>query len=325
MNWSIALLGTNHPAVPTLEKLGDLGLIKLVIMPANQPEKNQDLIRCCESRSIPYSYQIKDIENFNINLIIAANYPKLVPTKYLERYPCVNTHWSDLPKYRGVHGTAWSLINGDYTIACTVHWMAEEFDTGAVIKKAYVAMDEEMTLHDLHQSLAEKQAEVLAELLQTTRETSKWPTVQQNEADATYVPQRYPEDGWIDWSWPTERIWNLVRVLPYPDYPGAFTYLNNQKLIIWSAEKVSCPEYYTTPGQIVRVIKNSGVWVKTGDTCLLIKEVQMEGSNIVRAGKILKRGMKLGINPAERISALEENIARLEEKIESLEKLSQES
>ena len=53
----------------------------------------------------------------------------------------------------------------------------------------------------------------------------------QDESLATYFGKRTPEDGEINWNWQKERIMNWVRAQAYP-YPGAFTWLYDQKVII---------------------------------------------------------------------------------------------
>ena len=320
MKWRIAFLGTFHPAVLTLRQLAERGWISLVVLPEEAGAKNDGLLELVHEYSLPWTYNLSDIDRYEVDLILAANYPKLVPSRYLRAYPCINTHWSLLPKYRGIHPTAWALLNHDYEVGFTIHWMEGEFDTGDILVQEVVHMQPDMNIMELHAELAERQAHAVVGLLEMRLQTGEWSSRTQIHEQATYVPQRVPEDGIIDWSWPTERIWNLVRALPAPMYPGAFTYLRNEKLIIWRAKPADCPPYFTAPGQVVRVMKNYGVWVKTEDTCLEILEVELEGSNqgTQRADQVLKRGDKLGYNPQLEIAGLHQVVAELTQEIEDL-------
>ena len=322
MSWKIAFLGTFHPAAPTLRVLAERGWVSIVIMPEEAGSKNDELHKIIQEFNLSWSYTLKDIENHELNLLLAANYPKIVPSRYLDKYPCINTHWSDLPKYRGVHSTAWSILNADYEVGCSVHWMGKEFDTGDILAQVRVTMRPEMSILDLHARLAEGQAEAVLEVLENRDKTGEWRTATQKHELATYVPLRVPEDGIIDWTWPTERIWNLVRALPGPMYPGAFTYFENKKLIIWEAKPADCPPYFSTPGQVVRVIKGEGVWIKTGDTCLEAKTVGWESKSDgpQPADRVLKRGFKLGYHPQTELFALHEKIDRLSHELETLKK-----
>lgn len=273
-DWKIGFLGTFHPAEETFRRLAERGWIRFLVLPENAGIRNDRLLSLAEVHRVPWSYQIRDLESQDLDLLLAANYPKLVPAEYLQRWPCINTHWSALPKYRGMHSTAWALLNADYLPAISVHWMEQDFDTGDILAQDYVPVHPHTTIYQLHEALASKQADAVIRLLETRQRTGTWPSVPQNQTQATYVPRRRPDDGIIDWSWPTERLWNLVRVLQKPLYPGAFTFHGSRKLIIWDARPADCPPYFATPGQIVRVVSDGAVWVKTGDTCLEVKDVQ---------------------------------------------------
>ena len=323
MNWKIAFLGTYHPAEGTFRELSRRGYISILVLPKNAGFKNDNLINIAKQYSIPWTYNITDIESYDINLVTAANYPKIVPSEYLKHWPCINTHWSALPKYRGMHSTAWALINEDYSPAVTVHWMEDEFDTGDILAQKNVYVPPEMTIYQLHEKLAELQTEAVIEVLERYEKDGIWNAIPQDHSKATYVPRRKPVDGIIDWSWPTERIWNLVRVLQRPVYPGAFTYLNGRKLIIWGSRPADCPPYFSTVGQVVRVLANGAVWVKTGDTCLEITEAQWEDEeNITSPDNLtgIHGGIILGVRQQVVVPELMKKIFELENEVFKLKK-----
>jgi methionyl-tRNA formyltransferase len=325
MKWKIAFLGTYHPAVPTLQRLAAEGYISIIILPRQGGSNNDQLIDIAKEYLLPWSYDLSEIENHDFNLILAANYPNLVPKRYLSICPCINAHWSLLPKYRGVHPTAWALLNQDYTVGVSVHWMEDEFDVGDIIAQETTTLAPDEDILHVHRRLADLQARLIGSLLQDHDGVDTWPRVVQVHEQAVYVPQRVPEDGIISWDWPTERIRDLVRALPREMYPGAFTYLGTRKLIIWKARPVACPPYFSTPGQVIRVIKGRGVWVKTADTCLELQEIQLGSEHSPQqADKILKRGDKLGFNSQLEIAKLKTMISEQAGEIASLRKLIEE-
>lgn len=61
------------------------------------------------------------------------------------------------------------------------------------------------------------------------------PRMKQDESQTTYVSQRKPEDGLIDWSWNAGRIKDFIRAQSTP-YPGAFTLIKDKKVTIWDAD-----------------------------------------------------------------------------------------
>ncbi|MCQ1538190.1 hypothetical protein FTO68_04180 [Methanocalculus taiwanensis] len=316
----IAFLGTYHPAVPTFRALAKKGWICIAVLPEESGYKNNELLDCILEFNIPWTYNINEIVNYSPNILIAANYPKIVPSCYLDMFPCINTHWSLLPRWRGVHPTAWALINGDENIGLSVHLMGNEFDTGAILTQDSMRITPDLTINEIHVKLAQMQASSVIAVLEDYLQNGHFTGYEQDHKCATYVPQRVPIDGIINWGNSTSRIEGLVRALPLPKYPGAFTYLDSQKIIIVSAKAADCPPYHCTPGQVVRVLGDGSVWIKTGDTCLIVERIAIEGEEEIKeASKLLKRGMKLGYNPQIEIAKLKNKVKFLEEKISEIE------
>ena len=83
---------------------------------------------------------------------------------------------------------------------------------------------------------------------------------------------------------------------------------------------VRCPVYRSTVGQVVRVIKGVGVWVKTADTVLEILKVRWADETEVKpAWQELKRGARLGIDMNEENKSFRARLEKLERKISFLE------
>jgi methionyl-tRNA formyltransferase len=98
----------------------------------------------------------------------------------------------------------------------------------------------------------------------------------QDNLKATYTCALNPEDGIIDWNWDSTKIYNLIRALTYP-FPGAYTFLNNKKLYLWSAEEYNLPKYDgLIPGKVINVIKDTGIVVLCGKGAVLLKDGQLE-------------------------------------------------
>ncbi len=69
-------------------------------------------------------------------------------------------------------------------------------------------------------------------------EAGKARRIPQDHSRATYFGGRKPEDGKIDWSAPARDICNLVRAVTRP-YPGAFTFIDGEKILIWKASPLA--------------------------------------------------------------------------------------
>jgi methionyl-tRNA formyltransferase len=105
----------------------------------------------------------------------------------------------------------------------------------------------------------------------------------QDEYKATYFNKRTPEDAAINWDWQKERIRNWVRAQAYP-YPGAFTIINNQRVIIDEIIYSDIGFKQDLPNGLVLGI--SPVLVKTQNGVVELKTI--------RAGKeLIEKGMTL--------------------------------
>jgi methionyl-tRNA formyltransferase len=97
--------------------------------------------------------------------------------------------------------------------------------------------------------------------------------------------------GNIDWTQSAERIERLIRGLC--SWPSAYTYLAGKTLKIWRADVVR-PEPFPAgvsnadaPGTICYVDKKQFM-VVTGDGCLSVREVQLEGKKRMASDAFLR-------------------------------------
>ena len=73
--------------------------------------------------------------------IIVVNGTRIISKKVLSIVKCklINTHAGLTPKYRGVHGTYWALVNNDVeNSGVTIHFVDEGIDTGNIIDQITV-------------------------------------------------------------------------------------------------------------------------------------------------------------------------------------------
>jgi methionyl-tRNA formyltransferase len=103
-------------------------------------------------------------------------------------------------------------------------------------------------------------------------ETGSVPRIPQDESQATVFPARKPEDGAIDWNQPARTILNLVRAVAAP-YPGAFTRVEGEKLVVWKARITSETDSSSCPGSILRITP-SHILVQCGQGVLALTSVE---------------------------------------------------
>ncbi|CAA7617723.1 methionyl-tRNA formyltransferase [Magnetospirillum sp. SS-4] len=162
-----------------------------------------------------------DILSLAPALGVIASYSRILWPEVLTRFPLgvINLHGGPLPAYRGANVLQWAIINGEASTAATLHYVDSGVDTGPVIAASRVPIAPTDSAVDVQGRLTVASAALLTEWLPRAM-AGRVPASPQPESAARTWPRRRPEDGCIDWSWPDERIYNLVRALVAP-WPGA--------------------------------------------------------------------------------------------------------
>ena len=210
---------------------------------------------------------IKPIE---VDIIASINYLFLIEEDII-KHPkklAFNIHGSLLPKYRGRTPHVWAIINGEKQAGITAHIIDANCDTGDIIHQLTVKIESENTGADILKKYAELYIPLVDKVLLAIENDDLKSTPQDN-AKATYFGKRTPIDGEINWDWMKERIRNWVRAQANP-YPGAFSFLNNKKIII---NKVDYSDLgYSDSMANGSVLSNDPLIIKTPNGALEIKE-----------------------------------------------------
>ena len=190
----------------------------------------------------------------------------------MPKYGCVNIHASLLPKYRGAAPINWAIINGEKETGVTIMQMDEGLDTGDMILKEEVVLDEKETGGSLFDRLSGVGAKLCVRTLKAIEDGTAIYT-KQDHAAATKTTLIKKQFGIIDWNKPAAEIECLIRGLN--PWPSAYTRLDGKTLKIWRAN-VLPDEKKAAPGCIIKAEKGSFL-VQTGDGVLELLEVQLEG------------------------------------------------
>ena len=86
---------------------------------------------------------------WRVDLVVLAGYMRVL--KKPSEFPCpiINVHPSLLPKYKGLHAVEQALESGDKESGCTVHYVNEELDGGAIIDQSRVMICPDDTVETL--------------------------------------------------------------------------------------------------------------------------------------------------------------------------------
>jgi methionyl-tRNA formyltransferase len=244
--------------------------------------------------------------------VVVSSYHRIVPADLLSRCPFVNVHYAPLPRYRGRATVNWAIINGEPSVAISIHCLVAALDAGGVLYQEHLPIGLHDTVTDLYERLNEVQRRALADAV--ARRIAGDEGKPQEESEASYGCTRTPEDGEIAWSDPTIDVYRLIRALTAP-FPGAYSYLGLRRLWIRRAEPVAEPDRFDgrVPGRVVGRSAGEGwVDVLTGDGVVRLHEVQVDGEPAARAADVIRSvKLTLGLRTADLLGRIAELEARL--------------
>ncbi len=221
---------------------------------------------------------IEQIKKLNPEVICVVAYGKILPKEILEipQYGCINVHGSLLPKYRGAAPIQWAILNGDKKTGITTMYMDEGMDTGDIILKEEVEIEENETTGELWDKLKTIGGKLLVKTLEEIKNGTA-PRIKQGE-DYSIAPMLDKKISKIDWQNQTaKQIKNLVRGLN--PIMGAYAFYENKKIKFWKvdiAENLQKKE--KAIGEIIIADPKQGLYIKTKEGIIKVLEIQGENA-----------------------------------------------
>ncbi|WP_025692573.1 methionyl-tRNA formyltransferase [Paenibacillus zanthoxyli] len=315
----IVFMGTPAFAVPCLQMLVDEGYeVAAVITQPDRPQGRKKILTpspvkaAAEALGLPVLQPermrrpeaVAELAAYEPELIVTAAYGQILPKAVLDlpARGCVNVHGSLLPKYRGGAPIQRSIINGESVTGVTLMYMAEGLDTGDMIAKVEVRVEDDDTSGSLFEKLSLAGRDLLKEQMPHLL-AGPVPAEPQDDSQATYAPNLSRDDERIDWSAGSREIYNRIRGLV--PFSGAFTLWNGETFKIWAAASpdtgaaaqasgASAHDGGPAPGTVLS-LGQAGIEVKTGDGSLQLLTVQPAGKKAMAAGDFARGGtMKPG-------------------------------
>ncbi|MBW2152884.1 MAG: methionyl-tRNA formyltransferase [Deltaproteobacteria bacterium] len=235
---------------------------------------------------------LKWVRHLAPDLLVLAYVTDIVPKEMIDlsTHGGINYHPSLLPKFRGGSAMNWAIISGETETGVTIHMIDEGIDTGPIILQEKVAIEPEDTLKSLYfNKLYPLGIKMIPEAVRLIREGRANP-VPQNESEASYQPLIKEKDVVIEWSRPTQAIYNLIR--GSNPSPGATTRFGGEKLKIWEATPSAATG---EPAEIIALDPNRGFVVCTGDGAILVQRVQYRDTGKIPAYEFISKfSVKIG-------------------------------
>jgi methionyl-tRNA formyltransferase len=304
----VVFMGSPEFAVPSLEALL---ATEEVVAAVSQPDKpagrglgvapppvklraqaaGVPVLQPASLRKPPFADELRAIAP---DVVVVTAYGKILPPDVLAvpRHGCINVHASLLPKYRGAAPIQWAIIRGERETGVTLMQMDVGMDTGDMLLKRALPIDDWVTAGQLHARLAPLGAEVLLDGLARLK-AGTLVAEKQDDAQATMAPMLTKETGHVDFAAGARAVRDLVRGCD--PWPTAYTTLEGEPLKLFRPKLVSGRG---APG-VVMGADRDGLLVGCGDDAVAFGELQLPGRKrlpaaALLAGRPIPTGTRLG-------------------------------
>lgn len=302
-------MGTPKFAIPTMEKLHELGELALVITQKDARKGRGKKLHPSpvKERAIELDLEVYTPEDINsdeayeklrevqADFFVVAAYGQILKERILNlpnKY-CINIHASLLPRFRGAAPIERAIMAGDTKSGVTIMKMAKGLDTGDM------ACKEEIFLKDLDAGALEKSLSImggnlLEEFIEDTK-AGKESFVPQMEQDATYA-EKITKDV-LSLNFHKENSQELVNhILALSPHYGARIKYEDKILKIYRGRALA-DSTAKEPGTILK--SKDQLIIKTLDGAIEILEIQAPGKRRMDIkdfllGNQLQENSKLG-------------------------------
>ena len=297
---NIVFMGTPDFAVPSLKAIMEKFGVKAVLTQPDRPKGRGKAMAMSPVKEVAVEYNIpvfqpeklrkepeliEKLKSMDLDFIIVVAYGQILSQEVLDipKYGCINLHGSLLPKYRGAAPIHYAIMNGEKVSGNTTMLMDIGLDTGDMLLKNEVAIEENMTTAELYDILKETGAELLVKTIDGVYKGEIEP-VKQGESETCYASMLNKEMAKVNWKQNAQDIHNFVRGLY--SFPIAHTTYNEVPMKVIET-RLTGEKAKLEPGTIVKVDKN-GILVAAQDENILITKVQFPNKKPLPVGEYIK-------------------------------------
>lgn len=294
--FSILFYGTPQFAVPALEGLinnPERFIVRAVVTQPDRPAGRGGKTRPSPVKETALAHGIPVLQPGSIkrellaflstvsqygpfDAAVVAAFGQILPVQALTlpKAGSINIHGSLLPRWRGAAPIHHAILSGDKETGVGLMQMEAGLDTGPVFSARKIPLGPEDTTGAVLERLARLGAELLVEDLPGII-LGELKSTPQDPEQVTLASKITNEEAEIDWSRSAEEINRQIRA--FNPAPGAFTYLNGQRVKIYTCStKPVASGPSGSPGGVA-LLDPRQLDVFTGSGILSIEEAQIEG------------------------------------------------
>jgi len=220
----------------------------------------------------------------NADIMVVVAYGLILPKVVLDtpRLGCINVHGSILPRWRGAAPIQRALWAGDKETGVTIMQMDIGLDTGDMLLKTYLPIEDDDTSASLYEKLAQQGPDALLQALEGLA-NGTLAAEKQDEALANYAEKLSKEEARLDWTKSATQLWQEVRA--FNPWPVSYFEHQGNTIKVWQTQ-VSTTSSNAAPGTIISASKK-GIEVATGDGVLTLLSMQLPGKKPLSVADIL--------------------------------------
>ena len=234
-----------------------------------------------------------ELAGYAPQVIVVVAYGKILPKNILDLppYGCINLHGSLLPEYRGAAPMQRAILDGKPVTGVTTMYMAEGMDTGDMLLRREISIEESDNFEDIHDKLGKIGAVLMLETLEKLEAGTLTP-VPQDDSLATYAAKITKDDCLVCFDTDARTVHNRIRGLS--PIPLAFTHTPDGKLLkLVSARIAEEDQAHDTPGEILSL--EDGITVACHTGSVTVTGVLPEGKGRMNACDYV-RGRRLSVH-----------------------------
>jgi len=229
--------------------------------------------RLIETADINSPETIGAVREADPDMIFVVGWSQLVLDEFIgvPRHGVFGMHLTLLPRHRGRAAIPWAILSGLARTGVTLFEIADgTADSGPIVGQVEVPLASDETATSLYEKVTEAHVELVRRLVPRLLDGTA-PRIPQDTRRASAWPKRTPTDGIIDWETRAPYLHDWVRAQTRP-YPGAFTYLDDAKVVVWRARPVEL-EGEAPAGTVVGLDGEAAI-VACGEGGLVLEEVE---------------------------------------------------
>lgn len=226
----------------------------------------------------------QELAALNADIMVVVAYGLILPKVVLDmpRLGCINVHGSILPRWRGAAPIQRALWAGDKETGVTIMQMDVGLDTGDMLLKTTLPIEDNDTSASLYEKLAEQGPIALLQALEGLA-NGTLAAEKQDESLASYAEKLSKEEARLNWNKSAKQLWQEVRA--FNPWPVSYFEHQGNTIKVWQTQ-VSTTSSNAAPGTIISASKK-GIEVATGDGVLTLLSMQLPGKKPLSVADIL--------------------------------------